>query len=127
MGRAKRARLGGAVAVVERGPRCHNEGALIGCEGRAVHLRGRVPLCRFCEDSASSLKRLPKVALRPVDVLADLRRGAQRRRLLDQQLEELVDQALDLGHSYAEVGQALGISRQAVRQAHLRAAGGRAQ
>jgi hypothetical protein len=100
--------------------RCHNEGAWIGCQGAAVHLRGSVPLCQFCEDAASSLTRLPVRPVRPLDPLGDLRRLQRRRRALEEDLDALVDAAHVAGHSYADIGQALDMTRQAARQRHLR-------
>jgi hypothetical protein len=109
-----------ARAKTEAGGRCHNDGALIGCQGAAVLLRGSVPLCQFCEDSSSSLKRLPVRRVRPADPLGDLRRLQQRRRRIEDELDQLVHAAYLAGHSYGEVGLVLGVSRQAVRQRHLR-------
>ncbi len=115
MGRART-----AAAAAPAGVRCHHDGVLIGCQGAAVLQRGSVPLCRFCEDSASSLTRLPVRRVRPADPLGDLRRLQLRRRRLEDELDQLVHAAYLAGHSYGEVGEVLGVSRQAVRQRHLR-------
>lgn len=117
MGRASRRRAERAAPAV----RCHNEGTWVGCQGVAVHLRGSVPLCQFCEDAASSLTRLPVRPVRPPDPLGDLRRVRRRIAALEKRVDELLDQAHLAGHSYAEIGQALDVTRQAARQRHLRA------
>ncbi len=120
MSRAKRFRQAVASAPAAAVVHCFNDGALIGCEGAAVRQRGSVPLCQFCEDSASSLTRLPVRPVRPSDPLRDLGRLQLRRLALEADLDALVHAAYLAGHSYAEIGQQLDMSRQAARQRHLR-------
>jgi hypothetical protein len=44
--------------------RCYFDGRRSTCSGVATTARAKVPLCEACEDSASSLKRLPRRRLR---------------------------------------------------------------
>jgi len=92
----------------------------MGCQGLATHQRGPVPLCDPCEEAASSLTRLP---LGPVSEAAGLVHLAQLRtqaEALDAMLSAAVERAVQAGHSYVVIGQALGVTRQAARQRHLR-------
>lgn len=52
--------------------------------------------------------------------LEDLRRLAERRVIIDRRIEDLVDQLVAAGVGWVVVGQALGVTRQAARQAFLR-------
>jgi len=70
-----------------------------------------------------SKKTTPKVvtpAPSGAGEIAALRRAARRREAAEQAYAEALQAALDAGLSYSEIAKRLGVSRQAIRQHHLR-------
>ncbi len=108
---------------------CVHQGARAWCQGGAVARRGRAPLCQACLDRESSTSRLPLRPLAPAPTpevpavvltapdVVDLLRAAEARRLeLVARRDELARLAHASGVSWAEVGEAIGVTRQAARQ-----------
>lgn len=56
------------------------------------------------------------------DSVGELRRLADGRRVIDRRIDDVIDQLVAKGVSWVTIGEALGISRQAARQAYLRRA-----
>jgi hypothetical protein len=56
------------------------------------------------------------------ETVGELRRLADGRRVIDQRIEDVVDQLVASGVGWVPIAEALGITRQAARQAFLRRA-----
>ena len=54
------------------------------------------------------------------ETVGELRRLAAGRRVIDQRIDDVVDQLVATGVGWVAIGEALGVSRQAARQAFLR-------
>ena len=58
------------------------------------------------------------------DTVAELRRLADGRRIIDRRIDDVVDQLVANGVGWVPIADALGITRQAARQAFLRRSAG---
>ena len=54
------------------------------------------------------------------DTVAELRRLADGRRIIDRRIDDVVDQLVAQGVGWVPIAEALGVTRQAARQAFLR-------
>jgi len=88
-----------------------------------------LPLCRSPRHGGNTgampkTKTTPKVADQPAPQgageLRVLKRAARRREDADRAYAEALQAALDAGLTYSQIAKQLGVSRQAVRQHHLR-------
>ena len=90
------------------------------CEHRAVVAYGAVSLCRSCDARRSTVGKgivgHSLVGGRDWSALEGVEAAADRIRAAEEQLAAAVASARRLGHSWSELGAALGVTRQAAQQ-----------
>ncbi|HYR61065.1 MAG TPA: hypothetical protein VET24_00275 [Actinomycetota bacterium] len=90
------------------------------CEHRAVVAYGAVALCRRCDARRSTVGKgivgRSLVRGRDWNALAAVETAVGRVRAAEEELADSVAAARRLGHSWGELGTALGVTRQAAQQ-----------
>jgi hypothetical protein len=105
------------------GPLCHyatSPASRPGCQVTAVVRRGTVPLCASCDAQRSTLGKgqpgTPLPAPAPTSVLDWIGRTHARLAGAEAELAAAVTRARQHGHSWADIGARLHITRQAAQQ-----------
>jgi len=86
------------------------------CQGFAVVAYGTIQLCEDCERRRSAVGKGTTPRRLPGAELARLTQAAQAAAEAERQLAEAAHQARAAGASWAHIGDALGLSRQAAQQ-----------
>ena len=86
------------------------------CEGVAVVTYGNIVLCSMCDKMRSAVGRTNIARKLPGVELFGLIEAARALRLSEQRLERAARLARDAGASWSQLGDAVGVSRQAAQQ-----------
>lgn len=119
---------GAASRSVDAGVTCYYAGDPArrpACDHRAVVAYGAIALCRSCDARRSTVGKgiVGRSLVRGCDrrALAAVETAVGRLRAAEEELAHSVAAARHLGHSWGELGPALGVTRQAAQQRFGRA------